>query len=712
MATITGLIAGGAYEVAVRALAANNVMSDWSDVAMGTATGPGSTPSGRRLTGISPFGVQEGGQVDVTISLNGPVEPGRIFKAKIRLVGQHHTRQAGSVAPLSTPNPHRVVGGVRYPLTGELQNHDYDADVIGELTIQPGHDRGIVTVRTGTDNDAEDERLLLQAIKDGQMFDPTSDVGGGVERVFMVKDSHTRGYVLTAVPDKIYEAGPFTTASVLHFTPNYAREDESVRVTLTSDHPAYSALFANGLNSMLLPAGSGGVTATFQLVPQRRNPPTPTACNCDGNRDDDDVTVTATIGGTATVVGEDVATTKIMVVDVHKLPNITVTARTEDGLGPLDKLTEGSKYKVSVSADRNNPSGEVTSETVRITLARAEGSTAMAEDYRITPSSVSIRGGAVNQTGTFNLEVLGGDGDIDDEMLMLDAMVSAGATNGAGAKKKGELSVTLVDATTLNVEPMSNVEVELAVTKARDESEGPDNLWTEGDDDVSIALGDLFKLPSTGFDISADAKSDDTDVVMASADSTGVTLKAMKPGTAMITVTATAAEMARSASSSQVSPNIATVTFEIMVDRLDLVLMLSGPEDNMNLVEGDMPHANGTPASAMLTVTANQMVAEDIEVMIMRDRSKSSAGEDDYEVGMVTIEADSESGTTMVMAVEDDMPEDMEELVLYAMAGDMEVEGEVMLYLWDAAVPALPIIAQLLLAAFLAAGGYRRYRRR
>ena len=32
--------------------------------------------------------------------------------------------------------------------------------------------------------------------------------------------------------------------------------------------------------------------------------------------------------------------------------------------------------------------------------------------------------------------------------------------------------------------------------------------------------------------------------------------------------------------------------------------------------------------------------------------------------------------------------------------------------IWDAAVPALPVIAQLLLAAFLALGGYRRYRRR
>ena len=33
-------------------------------------------------------------------------------------------------------------------------------------------------------------------------------------------------------------------------------------------------------------------------------------------------------------------------------------------------------------------------------------------------------------------------------------------------------------------------------------------------------------------------------------------------------------------------------------------------------------------------------------------------------------------------------------------------------YIWDMAVPALPIIAQLLLAAFLAIGGYRRYLRR
>ena len=65
----------------------------------------------------------------------------------------------------------------------------------------------------------------------------------------------------------------------------------------------------------------------------------------------------------------------------------------------------------------------------------------------------------------------------------------------------------------------------------------------------------------------------------------------------------------------------------------------------------------------------------------------------------------------MVMAVEDNMMEDMEMLTLYGMVGDMSTNS-VTLNLWDAAVPALPLIAQLLLAAFLAIGGYRRYLRR
>ena len=84
----------------------------------------------------------------------------------------------------------------------------------------------------------------------------------------------------------------------------------------------------------------------------------------------------------------------------------------------------------------------------------------------------------------------------------------------------------------------------------------------------------------------------------------------------------------------------------------------------------------------------------------------------------ITIEAGMMSGTTMVMAEKDDMMENegnmAEELVLYGMAADNagEVTGQVKFYIWDTAVPALPLIAQLLLGLFLAIGGYRRYLRR
>ncbi len=52
-----------------------------------------------------------------------------------------------------------------------------------------------------------------------------------------------------------------------------------------------------------------------------------------------------------------------------------------------------------------------------------------------------------------------------------------------------------------------------------------------------------------------------------------------------------------------------------------------------------------------------------------------------------------------------------EVLVLFAVADNTQ-SNSLEFNLWDAAVPALPVIAQLLLAAFLAIGGYRRYLRR
>ena len=155
----------------------NTVSTAPYTVTVGPATPPlvpiGTTPSSKRISSVTVGPLREGGQAQATVTLTGPVEPRRIFKAKLRLVGQMHTRQRGVGVGTLASQPSRVVGGVRVPLTGELTNADYDADVIGEVTIQPGYRSGTVTIETGTDADAEDERLLLQAIKDDETFTPT-----------------------------------------------------------------------------------------------------------------------------------------------------------------------------------------------------------------------------------------------------------------------------------------------------------------------------------------------------------------------------------------------------------------------------------------------------------------------------------------------------------------------------------------------------------
>ena len=243
---------------------------------------------------------------------------------------------------------------------------------------------------------------------------------------------------------------------------------------------------------------------------------------------------------------------------------------------------------------------------------------------------------------------------------------------------------------------MSDADVQAAFDAAVAEAaaDNPRMAWEPGGAEASVSLDDLFDVPES-ITASYLAESSDPDDVMAEVHGDHVALMPMSAGMAEITVTAvdTAEGMAASV--------MATVMV-MAIDAADITYMLSGPED-MNLAEG---------MEAMLTVMASDPVPMDTEIMIMRDRAASSADEDDYMAEPVMIEAGMMMGTTMVMAVEDNMMEEMEELVLFAMAGDMMVEGEVKLYLWDAAVPALPIIAQLLLAGLLGIGGYRRYRRR
>ena len=437
----------------------------------------------------------------------------------------------------------------------------------------------------------------------------------------------------------------------------------------------------------------------------------------DGNREDDEYELQASVslyslasGGFDTI---PVASHAITVMDVHKLPEVSVSAAS-------DSVAEGEEVELTVTINRN-PANTIavdpekrqyTSEPIEVMLTAGAGTTASMGDYTL-PATIEFdehnKKAPWTQTTKVKVMVLEDD-DLDDgEMLVLDAMVAGAKTENGDAKMSypGVSSLTIEEGTGKLVWARSREEVEAAVMAAKQAGMGDDMMFTAGEM-IELEGNDLFGSAedvAVGYTAMVEG-----DAVSESVSGGMVTITADSMGMAKVTITARASRPSGAVViNDQTDPREASITIALEVGVVALSIMLSGPED-MNIVEGGM--------GGMVTATANRAVTEDTVVNLMRDRAMSSAEDADFTVEPITIMAGQMKGSTMVMAVEDNMMENddnmAEELVLYGMAADNagEVTGHVKFYIWDAAVPALPVIAQLLLAAFLAVGGYRRYRRR
>ena len=141
----------------------------------------------------------------------------------------------------------------------------------------------------------------------------------------------------------------------------------------------------------------------------------------------------------------------------------------------------------------------------------------------------------------------------------------------------------------------------------------------------------------------------------------------------------------------------------VLVDNDTADYEFLGPSDP-NLVEGE---------TYELKVWASAASSRDATFTVRRDRSASDAGADDFilEPAAIVIAAGAREGTATLKVVADDEDERSEALVLVAVAADGDEAGSLTFTLWDASVPVLPLVFQLLLATFLAIGGYRRLRR-
>ena len=417
----------------------------------------------------------------------------------------------------------------------------------------------------------------------------------------------------------------------------------------------------------------------------------------DGNRVDDEVTLRATYGGGA-LAGLDPVTMTFE--DVHALPkpaDITWKAYTDnDGKPSTTEATQiaegGPPVHVTVTVDRGTK-GYPLNEALEVTPMSDSPS------YRlegVSGGALSIESGTGEKSGTFMVYRTLDDDIVADDLVLNLRVTGAESDNGTGSVMAAKpFMLPVEDGTMPLLTPKSDEEIMATVAAARTASAGDDKAWRPGEM-FTLGRSDLFEESENPITLAA--RSSDEGVVGVSVRDDTITVTAMAIGTATVTVTGTAA----SAVVMQTRSNLATIEFDLTVDRLPLGITLSIPEDmDMNLAEGD---------SVMVTATANDPVTENTTVELRL--AGGTASPDDFSVDSIMLGTGETTGTARLTAREDRTEEEMETLVIEGHFGDGLKTNALRFNLWDAAVPALPVVAQLLLAAFLAVAGARRLRRR
>ncbi len=740
--TLTGLSAGMSYDVQVNATNANG-SSAWSKSGTGsTAAAPveevkrgqltkfelvGDGVDEKTIGGVKRYHVPEGSQyVDLSVTVQWT-------HAEILAIG-YNTAQTIEVEIMSggstLPNWVSWIDGegdVHFPRAGSLGNLTG-----GVVTVKTPQERDVPAAQRGSerhvkeatgkldvlilhdDHEAENDAFYIQATGGNVDLNAPRGVNAVTPEVVIEDDEDQTVTVKmgTRTSSTVYEGDSGDDVPTFTVAASPARVDLPLEVRLDmvdlGGTTVSSGEISLSKSAMTLNDGSTGNSDTVTVhLPAS-----------DGNRVDNDYELHASVnvyslasGGYETLPA---ASHPIKVIDRHKLPTLMVSP-------PTGTVKEGGMIELTLTINRNPSNTPVSSteklqytqEEVSIMLDMGAGSTAGAADFSVmTNPLVFPKRERGSYTASMTVEVMAtADNELDDkEMLVLDAMV-AGSVDRNGSEKDSHMGVstlTIEESTAKLVWAKTQDEVEAAVYAAKNAGMGDDMTFNPGD--MIEIMGSALFNAAEGVTVSYSAMTSDNNVASTSVDSAGMAMvTAMGAGMADITITAHASMPSGVKILDQTDPSQASIMFPVEVGLEALTLMLTGPED-MNVVEGGM--------GAMVTVTANRAVTEDVTVTLMRDRAMSTAGDADFTAEPIVIAAGMMTGSTMVMAVEDGMMESVdnmaEELVLYGMAEGMagEVSGQVKLYLWDAAVPALPVIAQLLLAALMAVGGYRRYRRR
>ena len=537
------------------------------------------------------------------------------------------------------------------------------------LVIAAGTVAKTVTLEATHDTDDDDETLSFTSSVTGST---TVVLGDAQELTLAIEDDDA--YTLTSNKLEVNE-GEEATLTV-EVEPKAAK-DTDVRLEL---YRASGATVEPGPGDVpdYVTINEGDTEAEFTLKTVK-----------DADSEGETIVVRAKAGGG--IVGEDLT---IMVLDGQ----VYTLSLEPDSIGEAD-----GEASVMVKVETNKVISS-TKDTM-LTLAVDPTSTATAmDDYSIMPAEMMVMIAKGEKMGMITLMVtpVADSMDESNETIVLTAWKD-------GKQEGNAVTLTIIDGDSpgSGITPKSDDDVGMVFSDAIEMAGG----LMVGGNMVSVDMSMLFNMTDTSAEVMYTATSSDESVLGASSSGSMLTLDPMMEGMSTISVEAKPAGMA-SARGAVTAFTCSGACVSVILDvaaAATFMLTASGTD----LVEGGMAHANGTMGMITLTATATSAVVEDTEVMIMRDRGNSDAVDEDFmlEPMMITIEAGTTSGTATLTAEEDEMPEEAEMLMLYGMVGTMQTNS-VTVTIWDMAVPALPLLAQLLLGGLLAVGGFRRYRRR
>ena len=641
------------------------------------ALGAGSASA--QVTIGDPRTVVEGGRVEIPVSARVDI-PAGMASTTVEVSASANPASSGTTTD----------GASRLPTAAELADYQTPPLVSFNFPRQTTRLQRTVSAtmqfQTNTDPDeAEDDAVELtftvNNICTGNCPPPLA-IQGSSTRNIVIQDAHTQAFEWTNLPTSAREGSSATVR--LRGTPD--PEDLRWRTNLFVDGGGYTVL------PIELTLGRSSQELTINAPDQ------------DGNRTDDAVMVHANLAGTNTAL-PGLEPLSIEFADVHRLPagdRITWRAYRDNNGRPSSvtatvAVEGGAPVHVTVTVDRGT-TGYPQGEALVVTPTAADLN--QHRDFRVDPASVEIASGRGRRSATFKVYALE-DEDVGDEKLVLN-LVATGKdpANGSGEVMAEEpFEIALGDETTPLITPKLDAQVRATVNAAIADAAGDDGQLNPGEG-FSLMTRDLFVSPDP---VALSATSSDPAVAEAAAGGDTVTVTARSAGTATITITGT---VDSSSVVTQTAANVATVAFDVTVDEHPLAFRLSGPDDR-TLVEG------GPAATVTATVTTNRPVTADTTIELFAPRgTANTASLDDYRVEPIVIRAGETTGTTLLTAVEDNRAEPAETLTLQGRAGDVRSNNTLTFTIYDAAVPALPVIAQLLLAAFLAFGGYRRYLRR